>query len=284
MQFSRDEINTHLSTYSACLVSPASSLPDLVVTSLTGPTSATVGGTINVSAQVRNEGAAAAGAFRVELLLSTDSTITWGDQDTQRGCSFDGLAPGAQSSCGGSVPLPSSVGPGTYYLGVMVDYLGAVIESSDSNNFAAADTGALVITEAPTCTYSLSSQAQSFPAFRRIWLCERHRRNRMQLDGDEQRSMGVHFIWSVWNGKRHRQLHCFCEFEQQFAFGKPGDRRPDVCSHSGRGRRDRPALFSLCAHRAFGSRVEQFLLYNGTDADKPWVNHSQYYVRICGDL
>ncbi len=162
--FSRDEINTHLSTYSACLVSPASSLPDLVVTSLTGPTSATVGGTINVSAQVRNEGAAAAGAFRVELLLSTDSTITWADQDTQRGCSFDGLAPGAQSSCGGSVPLPANVGPGTYHLGVMVDYLGAVIESSDSNNTRAADTGALVITEATTCTYSLSSQAQSFPA------------------------------------------------------------------------------------------------------------------------
>ena len=162
--FSRDEINTHLSTYSACLVSPASSLPDLVVTSLTGPTSATVGGSINVSAVVRNEGTAAAGAFRVELLLSTDSTITWGDLDTGRGCSFDGLSPGAQASCGGSVPLPSSVGPGTYFLGVMVDYLGAVIESSDGNNFRAADTGALSITEGTTCTYSLSSQAQSFPA------------------------------------------------------------------------------------------------------------------------
>ena len=163
-QFSRDEINTHLSTYSACLVSPPSSLPDLVVTSLTGPTSATVGGTINVSAVFRNEGTAAAGAFRVELLLSTDSTITWGDQDTGRGCSFDGLAPGAQTSCGGSVPLPSNVTPGTYFLGVMVDYLGAVIESSDSNNFRAADTGALSIAEATMCTYSLSSQAQSFLA------------------------------------------------------------------------------------------------------------------------
>lgn len=161
--FSRDEINTHLSTYSACLVSPASSLPDLVVTSLTAPTSATVGGTISVNAQVRNDGTAAAGAFRVELLLSTDSTITWADQDTQRGCSFDGLAPGAQSSCGGSVPLPANVGPGTYHLGVMVDYLGAVIESNDSNNTRAADTGALVITQASTCTYSLSSQSQSFP-------------------------------------------------------------------------------------------------------------------------
>jgi len=163
-QFSRDEINTHLSTYSACLVSPPSSLPDLVVTSLTGPTSATVGGTINVSAVFRNEGTAAAGAFRVELLLSTDSTITWGDQDTGRGCSFDGLAPGAQTSCGGSVPLPSNVTPGIYFLGVVVDYLGAVIESSDSNNFRAADTGALSIAEATMCTYLLSSQAQSFLA------------------------------------------------------------------------------------------------------------------------
>jgi hypothetical protein len=161
--FSGDEINTHLSTYSACLVSLASSLPDLVVTSLTAPTSATVGGTISVNAQVWNDGTAAAGAFRVELLLSTDSTITWADQDTQRGCSFDGLAPGAQSSCGGSVPLPANVGPGTYHLGVMVDYLGAVIESNDSNNTRAADTGALVITAATTCTYSLSSQSQSFP-------------------------------------------------------------------------------------------------------------------------
>ena len=162
--FSRDEISTHLSTYSACLVAPASSLPDLVVTSLTAPTSAIVGGSINISAQIRNDGSAAAGAFRVELLLSTDSTITWADPDTGRGCSFDALPPGARTSCSGSVPLPSSAGPGTYFLGVMVDYLGAVIESNDSNNTRAADTGALVITEATSCTYALSAQAQSFPA------------------------------------------------------------------------------------------------------------------------
>ena len=102
---------------------------------------------------------AAAGAFRVELLLSTDSTITWADQDTGRGCNFDGLAPGAQANCGGSVPLPAGAGPGSYFLSVRVDYLGAVIESSDSNNTRAGDTGALVITESTTCTYSLSTQA-----------------------------------------------------------------------------------------------------------------------------
>ena len=158
-QFSRDEITTHLSSYSACLLSPPSSLPDLVMTSLTGPTSATVGGSITVSAQVRNQGTAGAGPFRVELLLSTDSTITWGDLDTGRGCSFDGLAAGAQATCSGSVSLPSSVTPGTYHLGVMADYLGAVIESSDSNNYRAADTGALSVTDSgpPVSTEELSA-------------------------------------------------------------------------------------------------------------------------------
>ena len=255
-QFSRDEINTHLSTYSACLVSPPSSLPDLVVTSLTGPTSATVGGTINVSAVFRNEGTAAAGAFRVELLLSTDSTITWGDQDTGRGCSFDGLAPGAQTSCGGSVPLPSNVAPGTYFLGVMVDYLGAVIESSDSNNFRAADTGALSITEGTTCTYSLSSQAQSFLA--------------SGGSGSVSITAGTGCSWTAasnapWlsissgatgTGNGTVNYAVSANPNSSFTCSEPDDRRPDVCSHASWRRGDRSALFSLCSHRAFCGWVE----------------------------
>ena len=141
-------------------------------------------------------------------------------------------------------------------LGVMVDYLGAVIESSDSNNIRAADTGALVHYSSDNLHLFALVSGTVFPSFRRIGLSERHNGNRMQLDGDEQRSMVVRFIWRVGNRKRHRQLHCFCELERQFAFGKLGDRRPDICSHSGRRRRDCPALFSLCAHRAFGGRAE----------------------------
>ena len=100
---------------------------------------------MTISAQVRNQGTAAAGAFRVELLLSTDSTITWGDLDTGRAAASTDL-PRRSGHLRRQRSAAFECRTRNYFLGVMVDYLGAVIESNDSNNFRAADTGVLSMT------------------------------------------------------------------------------------------------------------------------------------------
>jgi hypothetical protein len=122
-----------------------STLPDLIVTQLTAPTTGSVGGQITVSVTVANQGSANAGAFRLGFYFSTDSTITTGDTFTAW-CDFPpGLAAGASATCGGPVGVPSSLSPGTYYFGAIADDLGAVAESNESNNARSADTGPIVL-------------------------------------------------------------------------------------------------------------------------------------------
>jgi hypothetical protein len=107
--------------------------PDLTVTALNGPSSASTGGSISVSASLLNQRANDSGAFRLGFYLSTDSTITTGDR-LIASCSYSSLVAGGSSTCGGSASIPSNVAPGSYYLGAIADYQNAVIEASDNNN------------------------------------------------------------------------------------------------------------------------------------------------------
>jgi hypothetical protein len=123
-----------------------SGLPDLVVTSLTAPTTATIGGTISISVSVLNQGSASAGPFYLGFYFSTDSTITASDTYSGWSCYFSsGVVTGATSTCSGSIGVPSSLAPGTYYLGAIADFLGQVAESNENNNARSADTGPIVL-------------------------------------------------------------------------------------------------------------------------------------------
>jgi subtilase family serine protease len=106
---------------------------DLVVTGVSIPSSATVGGQVSLSVTIKNQGSAAAGAFRLSFYLSTGSTITTSSTNIAY-CTFTSLAAGATSTCAGTVPLPASLGAGTYHGGAIVDDLNQVSESNESNN------------------------------------------------------------------------------------------------------------------------------------------------------
>jgi alpha-tubulin suppressor-like RCC1 family protein/flagellar hook assembly protein FlgD len=111
---------------------------DLVVTSVSGPVSGVTGSTITVSHTVKNQGTGTASpSFSVGVFLSTDSTIT--TSDTMLGGRVIGsLAAGAESAADVQVTIPTSVAPGTYYIGVIADYnSGTVPESDDTNNWLA---------------------------------------------------------------------------------------------------------------------------------------------------
>lgn len=124
------------------------SKPDLVVLSLSGPSTGTIGSTIDVSSQAANLGSAdATSAFRMGFYLSGNSTITTSDTLIQA-CNFpSGLPAGYGGTCQGPMPIPSSMPPGTYYLGAFVDDQEQISESSDSNNTRVADSGTITLTQ-----------------------------------------------------------------------------------------------------------------------------------------
>jgi hypothetical protein len=125
-------------------------LPDLVVTSLTAPSSGIIGGQISISVNVANQGTVAAGGFRVGFYFSTDQVITTGDTFSGWFCNFSGLAAGGSTGCAGNVGVPASLTPGVYYFGAIVDDLGAVPESNEGNNARAAVGGPITLSGAGT--------------------------------------------------------------------------------------------------------------------------------------
>ena len=109
------------------------SLPDLVPSINPIPSTGTIGGTIQLSASVVNQGAGSAGAFRLGLYFSSDATITTGDLFFAF-CQISGLAAGSSTTCSGPVTIPASLSPGVYFVGVIADDQSTVAESNETNN------------------------------------------------------------------------------------------------------------------------------------------------------
>ena len=119
--------------------------PDLITTSLSGPSTVTAGGEAALTASIRNQGAADAGPFRLGFYLSDDPEIT-NDDTWFAGCTYEeGLAAGGSVTCRRSFPVPLEVPPGRYALGAVVDDLDRVAERSETNNALAAASGPLEI-------------------------------------------------------------------------------------------------------------------------------------------
>jgi subtilase family serine protease len=120
--------------------------PNLVVTRLVSSATGVSGGDLTgVALEVQNVGNAASGSFRVEFHLSTDSNITASDIFTGWYCDFEGLAAGSSTTCAGTIGVPSSISPGTYFLGASADSLRTVDESNESDNARVSDSGTVTI-------------------------------------------------------------------------------------------------------------------------------------------
>lgn len=106
-------------------------LPDLVPSINPIPSTGTVGGTIQLSASVVNQGAVSAGAFRLGFYFSTNTTITTFDVFFAS-CTFSGLAVGQSVSCSGPVTIPTSLSPGVYFVGVIADDQNSIAEGNET--------------------------------------------------------------------------------------------------------------------------------------------------------
>ncbi len=111
--------------------------PDLVVTQVTVPNSALVGDSLSMGVELKNQGEADAGTFRLGPYYSSDQTITTSGSYAERRCRYkDDLAAGATTRCRGYIPVPDDLSPGPYYLGAIVDDAEEVDESDEDNNTA----------------------------------------------------------------------------------------------------------------------------------------------------
>ena len=137
---------------------PSGSGPDLLVTQLSAPSSATAGGSIYVNNSITNQGDQTAPSSKAGFYLSSDNNPSIGPDDVLLGSRdvpvTDGggggswwwwrggetpvesadLDPGETSTDNTRLTIPSNTSAGTYYIKVMADYQDVVVETNEGNN------------------------------------------------------------------------------------------------------------------------------------------------------
>ena len=107
--------------------------PDLVVSSVTAPATATSGSPISVSDSTKNQGTAAAPGSQTGFYLSTNAT--WDASDVPLGHrAVAALAPGVSESGTTTLVVPESATAGMYYVVAVADWPAQVEETSNANN------------------------------------------------------------------------------------------------------------------------------------------------------
>ncbi len=154
-----DETNNRFAG-NTIVIEVGSGTPDLLMTAVSGPTSAVSGSAITMSDTVRNDGTAGSGGFFVGLYLSSDATIT--TADTRIGSRWVAvLASGATSGANTSVTIPSGTAGGTYYLGAIADADGYVTERVETNNALTGNT--ILVTKPDLISTAVSGPTSSAP-------------------------------------------------------------------------------------------------------------------------
>jgi subtilase family serine protease len=108
--------------------------PDLVVTSISAPTSVAVGSTITATDTTMNQGGGAAGASVTRYYLSTDAFFGSGDIPLGSGRPVGSLAPNGTSVGSAGLTIPAGTTPGLYYLIARSDDGNVVVETFETNN------------------------------------------------------------------------------------------------------------------------------------------------------
>ncbi|MCI0686777.1 MAG: hypothetical protein L0Y54_06000, partial [Sporichthyaceae bacterium] len=127
---------------------------DLVVYSLSGPSSVSPGQSITISETTRNQGAGTASASVTEFFLSSNSTVDAGDI-ALGSRAVPALTAGASSSGATALTIPAGTATGYWYVLAKADGPGDVPEASESNNIGSWS----VVIGADMIVYSLTVPA-----------------------------------------------------------------------------------------------------------------------------
>ncbi|WP_414569783.1 CARDB domain-containing protein [Nostoc sp. CCY 9925] len=109
---------------------------DLIIQNAINPTVGSVGGSLEVSYQVKNQGAGSAGYNQTKFYLSTNTTLS--SDDTYLGYDFfSPIAAGAYSAITSTINISNSIATGNYYLLYQADGNNDIAESNETNNIVA---------------------------------------------------------------------------------------------------------------------------------------------------
>ncbi|MBD2517343.1 S8 family serine peptidase [Nostoc sp. FACHB-973] len=110
--------------------------PDLIIQNAVNPSVGSVGGSIQISYQVKNQGAGSAGYNYTYFYLSKDQTLS--DEDSYLGYDYiSTLNGGSYSSESSTLTISNTIATGSYYLLYQADGDGDVAESNENNNVLA---------------------------------------------------------------------------------------------------------------------------------------------------
>ena len=136
-QISESDENNNIFDTSSQQLTVLDCTPDLTPTSLSGPTSVLPGQTVTLSYSFENSGMGEAGNFPIDLFLSSNPTID--TTDTHLGAATI-TSIGASSTISDTldVTIPSNIGSGCWYYGIIVDMNDVVVELNENDNSLAA--------------------------------------------------------------------------------------------------------------------------------------------------
>ena len=123
--------NTLISTATIEVIRDVDLVPTAVASSVS---TINIGGQMTVSDTIANQGMSiTSGNFISSIYLSTDAVITTADRFVTNRLIYS-LRAGAESTADKVVTIPTSLDPGTYYVGVIADYTDRQPESDETNN------------------------------------------------------------------------------------------------------------------------------------------------------
>lgn len=108
--------------------------PDLVVSSLTGPSVAGAGTSITMSVTTANQGNGQADPSVTRFYLSANTVLDAGDQALNVDLAVPALVPGASSLASVSIEIPGETSTGRHYVIARTDDEDVLFESSETNN------------------------------------------------------------------------------------------------------------------------------------------------------
>ncbi|MBD2680677.1 MULTISPECIES: CARDB domain-containing protein [Nostoc] len=112
--------------------------PDLIIQNAINPTVGSVGGSIEVSYQVKNQGTGSSASYhQTKFYLSTNTTLSNDDTYLDSDYFFSSIAAGAYSASTTTINISNSIAAGNYYLLYQADGNNDIAESNESNNIVA---------------------------------------------------------------------------------------------------------------------------------------------------
>ncbi len=132
---SESDENNNIAVTNSAQLTVVDCAPDLEPASISGPVSGVRGGTAQVSVQISNIGMEDVASVEYSVYLSNDSSITGAGNDVLIGSDVTStIAQSASWSGSINLGIPSNLGNGCWYWGILVDPNNSIVEMDETNN------------------------------------------------------------------------------------------------------------------------------------------------------